>query len=230
MHRIDTNGATETGLFQMGNPAIGQQATLVDADWANGVQESLCQAIEAAGITLVKGDHLQLLAAIKVAAQIGGLSAGAIGYFARTTAPTGWLKANGAAVSRTAYAALFASIGTTYGVGDGATTFNLPDARGEFFRALDDGRGIDTGRVLGSAQSSQNLSHQHLSASPGSSTPGGNFEVPPHAGQTVSGTLIGGYSSYDYIGNGGVPTAPTDLSGGTEARPRNLAWLACIKY
>ena len=58
--------------------------------------------------------------------------AGMIQMFAGSTAPTGWLLCNGSAVSRTDYAALFAVIGTTYGVGDGSTTFNLPDMRGEF--------------------------------------------------------------------------------------------------
>ena len=66
--------------------------------------------------------------------------------------PTGWLKCNGALLSRTTYAALFAVIGTTYGAGDGSTTFALPDLRGEFLRGLDDGRGVDGGRALGSAQ------------------------------------------------------------------------------
>ena len=47
-------------------------------------------------------------------------------------APTGWLLAAGSAVSRTTYATLFAAIGTTYGAGDGSTTFNLPDFRGVF--------------------------------------------------------------------------------------------------
>ena len=46
------------------------------------------------------------------------------------TVPTGYLQENGAAVSRTTYAALFAAIGTTHGAGDGSTTFNLPDSRG----------------------------------------------------------------------------------------------------
>lgn len=77
---------------------------------------------------------------------------GAVLAFARATAPTGWLKANGAAVSRTTYNALFTAIGTAFGAGDGSTTFNLPDLRGEFPRGLDDGRGVDAGRALGSAQ------------------------------------------------------------------------------
>jgi microcystin-dependent protein len=49
---------------------------------------------------------------------------------AANTAPTGWLLCNGSAVSRTTYADLFTAIGTTYGVGDGSTTFNIPDLRG----------------------------------------------------------------------------------------------------
>lgn len=77
------------------------------------------------------------------------------------TAPDGTLKANGAEVSRTAYARLFAKIGTRFGAGNGTTTFNLPDGRAMFFRGLDEGRGVDAGRVLGTQQESQNLSHNH---------------------------------------------------------------------
>ena len=52
--------------------------------------------------------------------------AGVVTAFAGTTPPTGWLKCDGSAISRERYAALFAVIGTTYGTGDGSTTFNLP--------------------------------------------------------------------------------------------------------
>lgn len=86
---------------------------------------------------------------------------GQVAAFAMVNAPAGWLKANGAAVSRTAYARLFAAIGTQFGAGDGSTTFNLPDARGEFIRGLADGRNLDLGRVLGSVQAGQNLAHTH---------------------------------------------------------------------
>lgn len=55
---------------------------------------------------------------------------GAMQLFAMSTIPTGWLRANGSAVSRTVYADLFASIGTTYGTGDGSTTFNIPNISG----------------------------------------------------------------------------------------------------
>ncbi|SER25373.1 Phage Tail Collar Domain [Azotobacter beijerinckii] len=79
---------------------------------------------------------------------------------AATPGPFG-LKANGAAVSRTVYAALFARLGTRFGSGDGFTTFNLPDLRGEFVRGWDDGRGVDSGRELGSSQSGATQSHTH---------------------------------------------------------------------
>lgn len=54
---------------------------------------------------------------------------GGMDYFG-AVAPSGWLFADGSAVSRTTYASLFAAVGTTYGAGDGTTTFNLPDRRG----------------------------------------------------------------------------------------------------
>jgi len=89
---------------------------------------------------------------------------GSVTAFARSTAPAGWLKANGAAVSRTTYAALFAAIGTTFGVGDGSTTFNLPDLRGEFLRGWDDARGIDSGRAFGTLQTDDLKSHTHTAS------------------------------------------------------------------
>lgn len=58
------------------------------------------------------------------------IPAGVISPFAGSAAPTGWLFARGQAVSRTTYAALFAVLGTTFGAGDGSTTFALPDMRG----------------------------------------------------------------------------------------------------
>lgn len=114
---------------------------------------------------------------------------GDVKYSTRSTAPPGWLKANGGAISRTAYAALFAVIGTTYGTGDGFNTFNLPDLRGEFLRGLDDGRGIDSGRVLGSNQSHSMASHSHAAVAgmQGNHTHGGTTDtqgIHSHGGTT----------------------------------------------
>lgn len=160
---------------------------------------------------------------------------GEVAYFARTTPPSGWLKANGAAVSRTTYAALFAAIGTTFGAGDGRTTFNLPDLRGEFIRGLDDGRNIDRGRRLGTAQGDaiRNITGKLDGSAMGS----GNQVL---EGKMIASGAIGttyqqrqwsgdqgGWGeqsvSFDFDASRVVPTA-------NENRPRNVALLACIKY
>lgn len=144
--------------------------------------------------------------------------AGMVAHFARSTPPTGWLKANGAAVSRTAYAGLFAAIGTTFGVGDGFNTFNVPDLRGEFIRGWDDGRNVDTSRVFGSYQADDLGAHKHgLPA--GNSNTGTTVNIPDSLWQK---------SLADSSAAGG--TAETFSTNGKETRPRNRAMLACIKF
>lgn len=139
---------------------------------------------------------------------------GAVQAFARSTPPTGWLRCNGAAVSRTTFNTLFAALGTTFGVGDGSSTFNLPDLRGEFIRGLDDGRGVDAGRLLGSAQSDAFKSHTH--SLPLSNDSGSITNNPPQSGDDAGSALGGAYT--------------TNASGDTETRPRNVALLYCIKH
>lgn len=141
----------------------------------------------------------------------GTETAGDIKFHSANAIPPGWLKADGAAVSRTAYAALFAAIGTTYGAGDGATTFALPDLRGEFLRGFDDGRAVDSGRMFGSAQGHDLVSHTHAV----------NVR---NDRSTASGAEI--LFRYDYP----TGTQRTSATGGSETRPRNVAMLACIKY
>jgi microcystin-dependent protein len=89
--------------------------------------------IDAVGATLYTKT---LLAATSVDAALGVLGnpapTGVITEYGGSSAPTGWLLCDGAAVSRTTYANLFAVIGTTYGIGDNSTTFNVPDRRGRF--------------------------------------------------------------------------------------------------
>lgn len=72
---------------------------------------------------------------------------GSVLDFAGSTAPDGWLLCFGQAVSRTDYAALFAALGTTYGVGDGSTTFNLPDCRGRVKAGKDNMGGVAAGQL-----------------------------------------------------------------------------------
>lgn len=100
------------------------------------------------------GDHLtnKTYVDAQVATVVARTPAGVVLMHAASTAPTGWLECNGAAVSRTTYATLFAAIGTTWGAGDGSTTFHLPDLRGEFVRGWDHGKGSDPGRVFATLQ------------------------------------------------------------------------------
>lgn len=100
----------------------------------------------------------------KLHKQVGDSLTGMVAGFSMYTAPAGWLACNGAAISRTAFAGLFARIGTFYGVGDGTTTFNVPDMRGLFPRAFDDGRGLDAGRAFGSFQDMALQSHAHAAS------------------------------------------------------------------
>lgn len=79
------------------------------------------------------------------------IPAGTIAPFGGGTVPTGWMLCNGSAISRTTYSALFSSIGTSHGQGDGTTTFNLPDYRGQFLR----GR-VDINTVSGSGIAASN--------------------------------------------------------------------------
>jgi microcystin-dependent protein len=84
------------------------------------------------------------------------LPTGMIAPYGAAAAPTGWLLCDGAAVSRTTFAALFAVIGTTYGVGDGSTTFNVPDLRQRFPMGK---AAAGTGAVLGGTGG--NVDHTH---------------------------------------------------------------------
>lgn len=138
------------------------------------------------------------------------LPAGAVMPFARSTAPTGWLACDGSTVSRTTYAALFSAIGTTFGAGDGSTTFRLPDLRGEFIRGHDGGRGVDSGRVFGSWQADDLKSHSHT-VNTGFAYAGGGSNRPA----TPDGASSGDMS--------------TGSTGGSETRPRNVALLYAIK-
>jgi len=147
---------------------------------------------------------------------------GSIIWHSASTAPTGYVKANGANLSRSTYAALFAVIGTTYGVGDGSTTFAVPDLRGEFPRGWDDGRGIDSGRAIGTAQAQAIESHLHAYTTAYSLGNG----VAGFDGTAITGnSAVGSYTAHDAI-----PPQDTGSTGGTETRPRNIALLACIKF
>ena len=158
--------------------------------------------------------------------------AGEISAFARTTPPEGWLVCDGSIVSRSTFARLFAAIGTTFGAGNGSTTFGLPDLRGEFIRGLDSGRGVDVGRALGTNQSSQNIAHTHNGQTSPSGRHSHSFYLSSVTGANsyplgATGPLGTNFSTSQ--GGEHVHNFTTETSGGNESRPRNVALLYCIR-
>lgn len=245
---------------------------------------------------------------------------GQVAYFAQKAAPTGWLKNNGAAVSRTTFANLKASIApvigtavlilgnvtwtiashglelddrvsftttgtlpvgfavgvnywvlaaglnatqfqlsatqggaaivgitsqsgvhtahlTPFGVGDGTTTFNVPEDRGEFRRALDDGRAIDVGRKIGTAQAADNAPHTHTGTTSTEPTHKHNTILTVlSTGSNITGVVrtttgssaTGVNADTDFVGSHNHTF--TSASQGAEGRPRNMAYLSCIRY
>lgn len=77
---------------------------------------------------------------------------GSVVAMATRVVPQGYLECNGNTVSRSEFSKLFSVIGTSFGSGDGSTTFNLPDLRGQFVRGFDSGSGVDANRVFGTLQ------------------------------------------------------------------------------
>jgi microcystin-dependent protein len=201
-----------------GSVALPYAAAMAGANW----------------ITQTFGDNTTKLATTAfVQAAVNALitvPTGSIIVVAQSSAPTGYLKANGAAISRSSYSALYSSIGTTYGSGDGSTTFNLPDLRGEFLRGWDDGRGVDASRAFGSNQSDaiRNITGHFgdgFYGENGQNHPSGAFSKNSNPGYTKYYNDAWTYNgpSVDFDASLVVPTA-------SENRPRNVAMLACIKF
>ena len=204
--------------------------------------------------TIVNGGFLQTDSGGNLSFQIvAGVPSGSVFCMAVATVPSGYLECNGAAVSRTTYAALFAIIGTNYGTGNGSSTFNLPDLRGEFVRGFDNGRGADSGRSIASSQSASNASHNHSISLSGTTSTKSLTGSVQRISETFnnSGSTTGVFSKQTGFGANFTPGAPdvndtgafsidashnhtfsasgTSGSQGSEARPRNVAMMYIIK-
>jgi microcystin-dependent protein len=167
------------------------------------------------------------LAKLVTAVQQALLPAGAVQAFAMNSAPAGWLAANGSNVNRTTYAALFTAIGTTYGVGDGSTTFALPDLRGYFVRGSGtNGDGTAAG-TFGAKQADALKAHQHFAFKSGNSTTAlSAANYPATQGQIGTDAF-----KYTVAGNASASDVGlTSSTGDTETRPKNIALLYCVKF
>jgi microcystin-dependent protein len=138
----------------------------------------------------------------------GGGAVGTVSFFGASTCPSGSIEANGATISRATNASLFSVIGTTFGAGDGSTTFGIPDLRGQFIRGWDHGRGTaDSGRAFGSWE---------------------NMAIQAHSHDNGMGPY-GQAGSTSWSWTGGATGQQTGQAGGAETRPVNVALLPCIQ-
>ena len=166
------------------------------------------------------------------------IPAGVIHQYAGASAPAGYLLCDGSAVSRTTYADLFAALGTTYGAGNGSTTFTLPDMRGRMPMGAGTGAGLNasgTGAPTGTAQTARTRgdwggeeTHLLTGAESGTSAHGHGVSDPGHAHapypgyegywqtDTAAGAVING--SYPmYQANSMVPSTAAAVTGVTVA-------------
>ena len=195
-NKLELTGGTLSGILSMGSNRISNLATPT-----NNTDATTKQYVD----TAVSG-----------AMWLGEIKN--LSYPTIPTLPTGMvvIPCDGRALSRTTYSTCFSLMGTTWGSGDGSTTFNIPDYRGVVMRGWDNGRGIDPGRTFGSYQADSIVAHNH--GAPTSNGQSGPYEV---------SSVLSGKWGYDY----GVESAPTTSTGGSETRMKNTTayWVIRIK-
>ena len=275
---IAFDGDTDTGIFRVGSNTIGfatagvERVEISDAglDMSNGLPIRFQDSSGAPFVALkspasvssnvtftlppADGSNGQMLQTNGSGAlsftTVQGVPTGCVFCIAVISVPSGYLECNGAAVSRSTYSALFAVIGVQYGSGDGSSTFNLPDLRGEFIRGVDRGRGVDSGRDIATPQGSQNAQHNHSASA--TSTAGAHSHSLNYQRKQVedTGTAFvtdirrqggdgdGGSTTFTnntdsgFMNNATVSVS-TSVSignqGGNESRPRNVAMMYIIK-
>ena len=163
-----------------------------------------------------------------------GNPAGIIAPFAGTTAPSGWLKCEGQAVSQTTYAALYAAIGATWNTGgEGAGNFRLPDLRGMFVRGTGtNATGSSSGAVgpsVGAYATDTYLNHSHAITDPTHTHTYSDRLTAGGSGGIAGGAqYTGGQTGTTAAASTGI-SVNTSTTGGTETKPKNYGVLYIIK-
>ena len=270
---LSFEGDTDTGIFRVGSNTMGfatagvERVEISDAglDMSNGLPIRFQDSSGAPFVALksptsvssnvtftlpaADGSNGQMLQTNGSGAlsftTVNGVPSGSVFCLAVATVPSGYLECDGQEISRTTFAGLFAIIGITYGAGNGSSTFNVPDLRGEFVRGFDNGRGIDSGRTIGSTQGGAFESHDHDADANANSTvqdPGHRHTLRGGNDDANSGDkLPTGDAQNKDLNNNSVRNATTgidvhttvtidiDHEGGSETRPRNIAMMYIIK-
>jgi microcystin-dependent protein len=202
-------------------------------NWVSGETVTPTKLNTTAAPTVVVADGEVTMAKLAAAVQQLLVPAGSVMAFGFGSPPPGWLIADGSAVSRATYASLFAAISTLHGVGDGSTTFNLPDLRGIFVR----GSGSQTvGGITYSGTFPQKETDLFRSHNHGVNDPSHRHtytdQVKNSNGVFTSAGGTGQDGASDFARNTGFATTGITIqtAGGAETRPANIALLYCIKF
>ena len=231
---------TPSGDWIKGDPSTNTKGTVIKYWFLQMLQDELCNVVTSAGLPLDAADpeaeapdNTLLYQALDLLISAKTVPTGAVLWVPGTVAPAGTVKINGALLSRDTYADLYAYAIASNNIiaeaewqtaiasggcgafsdGDGVTTFRLPDYRGEGFRAWDDGRGIDSGRVIGTWQADEFKEHTHVVKD-----------------STDTGSTQGVFYYADRGASNNQGSNQVSPTGGSETRMRNVAALACIKY
>jgi len=195
--------------------------TAQDATQTSQIAALQAGAATQAGQIALQAGYIATQAGQIAALQAGVVPVGTIIAYSAETPPPGYVECDGTPLARATYPALFAAIGTAFGAGDGSSTFNIPDLRGQFLRGWSHGTGRDpdaaqrylffvggaTGDHVGSYQFD---AVQSLAFFSGALNPFGPFEVVA-GGNSIGGNIV-------------------HLSNGNETRPKNNAVMYAIKY
>lgn len=237
-NQFSTHAPTGQRLHQESRPV---PTAMSEKDF-NSVIWSLMEIVKAGGKSGIQFDpdtpaSYQVLrdAVQTIVTTASGDVPGRVSIFMRPTAPPGWLPMSGLLLSRTVYPALWAHVQTVgavteaawtagqwgwFSAGDGSTTFRIPDLRAMVLRGLDDGRGLDLARLIGSYQASQNLAHTHGVTDPthshGVNNPAHSHTIadPGHL-HTIAGAASGGggLGGGDLNGAGGSSNTGSSATG-----------------
>jgi microcystin-dependent protein len=226
------------------NKLSGLTASTSELNKLSGVTATTSELNKLAGLTATTAELNKLAGATPSTAEINYLTGvtsniqtqinafatfppGIVVPYAGSSEPSGWVLCQGQALSRVTYAALFAIIGTTYGAGNGSTTFNIPDLRGRFVAGKDDMGGVAANRLTGT---SGGVAGATLGASGGAETHALTIaEMPAHT-HTVLAAFVTGNAQTGSGDAEATNQTRTTSSAGSNAAHNNVPPAMILNY